>query len=296
MNQLAIALIYPFESEFMVRALVAAVILGFCAPLIGTFVVQRKLSLVGDGLGHVAAAGVGLALWLDFAPQWVALIATVFAAIMIEWIFHLSKSTDTALAIIFYSGIAASITFAGKSANQGQLQQYLFGSLLSVTWLEIILLAAICLIASLAILLLSKVLLSIAIDESSAKIAGINTHIVHVILMCSVAFIVSVSMSITGLLLVSAVMVVPVMTSRLMNSGFYRAWISSALLGVFGTVLGLGLSRVMDLAPGGTIVLTHVGLFIFVSLIFSLLHQIRRSDREHDHVHPIDEPHTLPMR
>lgn len=139
MNQLAITLIYPFESEFMVRALVAAVILGFCAPLIGTFVVQRKLSLVGDGLGHVAAAGVGLALWLDFAPQWVALIATVFAAIMIEWIFHLSKSTDTALAIIFYSGIAASITFAGKSANQGQLQQYLFGSLLSVTWLEIIL-------------------------------------------------------------------------------------------------------------------------------------------------------------
>jgi zinc transport system permease protein len=296
MNQIAVSFIYPFESEFMIRALVASLILGFCAPLIGTFVVQRKLSLVGDGLGHVAAAGVGLALWLEFTPQWVALIATVLAAIFIEWIFHLSKSADTALAIIFYSGIAASITFAGKSSNQGQLQQYLFGSILSVTWSEIALLAMICFAASFAIFLLSKILLSIAIDESSAKIAGINTHVVHVVLMCSVAFIVSVSISITGLLLVSAVMVVPVMTSRLMNSGFYKAWIYSALIGAFGSVLGLGISRVLDLAPGGTIVLTHIVLFIFASLVFSLLRRFHRNDRGHVHVHPIDEPHTLPTQ
>ncbi len=281
----AVELIYPFDSEFMVRALVAALILGFCAPFIGTFVVQRNLSLVGDGLGHVAAAGVGLALWLDFAPQWVAIIATIFAAILIEFIFHFSKSADTALAIIFYSGIAASITFAGQSSNQGQLQQYLFGSLLSITWAEIYVLAAICLIASLAIFLLSKILLSVAIDASSAKIAGINTHAVHVVLMCSVALIVSVSMSITGLLLVSAVMVVPVMTSKLLNKSFYKAWGFAGLFGAFGSVLGLGISRILNLAPGGTIVLTHIGLFILATLLFVL----RRWIRQHDHTHPIDE-------
>lgn len=287
------AFIYPFESDFMIRALVAGVILGFCAPLVGTFVVQRKLSLVGDGLGHVAAAGVGLALWLDFAPQWVAIISTLIAAVVIEWIFHFSKSSDTALAVIFYSGIAASITFAGKSSNQGQLQQYLFGSLLSVSWAEIQVLAAICFGVSLVILLLSKILLSISIDESSAKIAGINTHIIHIILMCSVALVVSISMSITGLLLVSAIMVVPVMSARLLANSFYTAWLFSGIIGILGTIFGLTFSRILDIAPGGTIVLTHV--FIFALISFSIFIRRRVLGFQRDHVHPTDEPHTLPM-
>lgn len=259
----AIVLFYPFDTEFMVRALFAAVVLGACAPLVGTFVVQRRLSLVGDGLGHVAAAGVGIALWLDFAPQGVAIVSTLIAAIAIEWIFHASKSSDTALAIIFYSGIAASITFAGRSSKQAQLQQYLFGSLLSVTWRDVAVLASVCALTSLVIIFFSRLLLSISIDESSAKIAGINTHILHVTLMCAVALIVSMSMSITGLLLISAVMVVPVMTARNLAHTFFRAWITASIVGVAGSIIGLSFARFFDLAPGGTIVLTHVGLFIF---------------------------------
>lgn len=279
----AVVLFYPFDTEFMVRALIAAVILGGTAPLVGTFVVQRRLSLVGDGLGHVAAAGVGIALWLDFAPQGVAIASTLIAAIAIEWIFHASKSSDTALAIIFYSGIAASITFAGRSSKQAQLQQYLFGSLLSVTWQDIIILAIMCTLTSLTIICVSRLLLSISIDESSAKIAGINTHILHITLMCAVALIVSISMSITGLLLISAVMVVPVMTARNLAHTFFRAWIAASIVGIIGSVVGLSLARFFDLAPGGTIVLTHVGLFIISSLLVFIKHKNQSRFLVHKH-------------
>jgi zinc transport system permease protein len=267
-------LIYPFDSEFMIRALIAVAIIGLVAPMVGTFIVQRKLSLIGDGLGHVAAAGVGIALWLNFAPQGVAIVATIIAAIAIEWITQSSKSSDTALAIIFYSGIAASITFAGRSAKQSQLQSYLFGSVLSVTWDDIVLIGIVCTIVALVIFLSSKLLLAVAVDESSVAIAGVNIHVLRIILMCAVALIVSISMSITGLLLISAVMVIPVMTVRMGAQSFYRAWIFACVVGVVGSVAGLAMARMFDLAPGGTIVLTHVTLF----LIANLISHLRRGD------------------
>ncbi len=281
MNNLV--LFYPFDQAFMVRALIAGLVVGASAPLIGTFVVQRKLSLVGDGLGHVAAAGVGIALWLNAAPQPVAIVATLIAACAIEWIFHASKSADTALAIIFYSGIAASITFAGRSARQSELQQYLFGSLLTVTNSDLVLISCVCAVVSIVIILLWRLLLTIAIDESSARIANIPTHALHVILMCAVALIVSVSMTITGLLLISAIMVVPVMTSRLFSRNFVHAWINASIIGAAGSVIGLALSRILNVAPGGTIVLTHVGIFILTASALSIIHRTKKVSQSHTH-------------
>lgn len=283
---IGLVLFYPFDTEFMVRALIASAILGVTAPLIGTFVVQRRLSLVGDGLGHVAAAGVGLALWFNFAPQTVALIATICAAIAIEWIFKVSKSADTALALIFYSGIAASITFAGQSSGQAQLQSFLFGSILSINSHDIIVLIIVCSVVCLVVIAMSRVLLALAVDENSAHIAGINTFAVRVIFMTAVACVVTISMSITGLLLISAVMVVPVMSARALYGSFLHAWIAACCIGLMGTIAGLALSGIADLAPGGVIVLTHISLFLLISLGARLRH--------HDHVHPNDELHMQP--
>lgn len=131
-------------------------------------------------MGHVGAAGVGLALWLNFAPQLFAIIATVIAAIAIEWLFHSSKNSDTTLAIIFYSGIAASITFAGQSSRQSQLQQYLFGSLLGISKSDVITISIVCIFIALVILLLRKLLFAIAVDENSATIAGIKIHLCNI--------------------------------------------------------------------------------------------------------------------
>lgn len=262
---------YPFDSSFMIRALIAATAIGICAPLVGTFVVQRKLALIGDGLGHVAAAGVGIALWLDRTPQLVAIVLTVIAACVIEWVIKFVKNPDSALALIFYSGIAASITFAGRGSRQNELQQYLFGSLLSINEADVKTVLIVSLVISLIIILLSKVLLAIAIDESSAKISGVPTGLVRIILMICVALIVSVSMTITGLLLISAVMVIPVLSARLITKSFRSSWVLSMVIGVTGSVGGLALARIVDSAPGGTIVLAHVGIFILLSLWRSVL-------------------------
>lgn len=267
----SVVLFYPFDRTFMIYALITASVVGACAPLIGTFVVQKRLSLIGDGMGHVGAAGVGIALWLNFAPQLLAIIATVCAAVAIEWIFHASKNSDTALALIFYSGIAASITFAGQSSKQSQLQQYLFGSLLSISKGDVILITLTCLFIAIIILALRKLLFAVAIDEQSASIAGIKIHLLHIVLMICVALLVSISMTITGLLLISAVMVVPVMSSRSVSKTFTSAFYYSSVFGLFGSVIGLALARILDSPPGGTIVLCHIGIYCVVSLLRFLL-------------------------
>lgn len=270
-----ITFIYPFDRTFMVYALITACVVGACAPLIGTFVVQKRLSLIGDGMGHVGAAGVGLALWFNFAPQLIAIIATVLAAIAIEWIFHASKNSDTALALIFYSGIAASITFAGQSSRQSQLQQYLFGSLLGISKSDVITISIICLAIAIVILLLRRLLFAIAIDENSAQIAGIKVHLLHIFLMICVALLVSISMTITGLLLISAVMVVPVMSSRVISKTFTSTLFKASFFGFLGSVLGLAISRILDSPPGGTIVLTHIAIFITISILKQLASILR---------------------
>lgn len=277
-------LFYPFDRTFMVYALITACVVGACAPLIGTFVVQKRLSLIGDGMGHVGAAGVGIALWLNFAPQLIAIIATVIAAIAIEWIFHASKNSDTALALIFYSGIAASITFAGQSSRQSQLQQYLFGSLLSISKNDVIIITIVCLIIAAIILALRKLLFAIAIDEHSAGIAGIQVHLLHIILMVCVALLVSISMTITGLLLISAVMVVPVMSSRAVSKTFSATFFYGSVFGIIGSVLGLGSARILDSPPGGTIVLCHIGIYCLV-ILFKYLFGAHGLFRQNDALH-----------
>lgn len=280
------ALFYPFDHDFMVRALIACLVTGIAAPMVGTFIVQRNLSLIGDGLGHVAAAGVGIALWLNIAPRTVSLIATVLAACAIEWIFHASRNSDTALAIIFYSGIAASVTFAGRSSQQSQLQQYLFGSLLTVTRDDVVIITLVCIGVALAVFFLRRLFLAIAIDESSAHVAGVPIHVLHVMLTSAVALIVSASMTVTGVLLISAVMVVPVMSAHIWGRNFSHTWVLSTIIGGCGSVLGLALSRIVDTPAGGTIVLTHIAIFIVFTALSAFTHRMHKSSHiHHNHTH-----------
>ena len=129
-----IALPFPFELGFMQRALVACIAVGAFAPTIGVFLVQKRLSLIGDGIGHVAFAGVGAGLLAGFAPSWTALVFAVGGSLGIEW-FRARRSTsgDVALAILFYSGIALGVVLIslgdGLSAN---VLTYLFGQPLTV--------------------------------------------------------------------------------------------------------------------------------------------------------------------
>ena len=121
--------------DFMQRALLAAVLVGLVAPLVGVFLVQRRLSLIGDGMGHVALAGVAVGLLTNVAPVWTALVAAVLAAVAIELIRASGRTQgDVALAVIFYGGIAAGVVIISKSSQgtPANLTAYLFGAITTV--------------------------------------------------------------------------------------------------------------------------------------------------------------------
>ena len=125
---------WPFDRSYMQLALVAGVVVGATAPLIGVFLVQKGLSLMGDGIGHVAVAGIGASLLFGTSPTWTALVVAVAAALVIEFLRARGSATgDLALALVFYGGIAAGVVLASRSATNTNLQPYLFGSILTAT-------------------------------------------------------------------------------------------------------------------------------------------------------------------
>ena len=131
---------WPFDRDYMQLALVAGVVVGACAPLIGAFLVQKRMSLMGDGLGHVAFAGVAAGLLLEVWPIWTALIAAVGGAVLIEWLrTHGRASGDLALALCFYGGIALAVVLASRASAGSSVNvlPYLFGSILTVTWNDV---------------------------------------------------------------------------------------------------------------------------------------------------------------
>ncbi len=259
-----------FSYEFMQRALIAAVLTGLAAPVIGTYLVQRRLSLLGDGLGHVAVTGVALGLLTGTSPTWTAVGVAVLGAVVIEVIRERGHTNgDLALALLFYGGLAGGVLITGLAGQSGAtLQQYLFGSITSISVLDIwftIGLAA--LIIALGVGLLPQ-LFAVAQDQDFARVAGLNVRFYNLLVAVLAALTVTIAMRTVGLLLVSALMVVPVAASQQLAKSF-RATISGAVaVGAGAAAGGLMLSAYLSLeydlsvAPGPAIVLLALGCFV----------------------------------
>lgn len=253
----------PFDFAFMHRALITALLTGLMAPAIGTYIVQRRLSLLGDGLGHVAIAGVGLALMTNTAPLPVAIVVCIAGAMAVELLRQFGKATgDVGLAILFYGGLAAGVLMAG-AAGQGAaaLSQYLFGSLTTVTpgdvwWVAI--LSAVVLVAAIG---LAPQLFAVSTDEEYAKVLGLNTRAYNLLIVVLAAITVTVSMRTVGLLLVSALMVVPAAAASNLVRGFTAALFTAMGLGVLTAVGGTVGSFYLDAAPGAMIVVLAIVVF-----------------------------------
>jgi zinc transport system permease protein len=253
---------WPFDTTYMQLALIAGIVVGASAPLIGTFLVQKRLSLLGDGIGHVAVAGVGAALLLGTGPIWTALVAAVAAALAIEWLRARGRlAGDLALAIFFYGGIAAGVVLAGRSATNTNLQPYLFGSILTVTENDVYTVMALGGGIVAAIALTRRALLAVVLDEEAAQVAGIPVAALNALLAALTAVTVAAAMRVTGVLLVAALMVLPVATSRVLARSFRTTMLGAAVVGVVAVVLGLAAARQWALAAGGSIVLVTVALF-----------------------------------
>jgi zinc transport system permease protein len=263
---------YPFELSFMQRALIAGVAVGVFAPMIGTFAVQRGMSLIGDGIGHLAFAGVGAGLLAGAAgtwPVWGALGVAVAGSLALEWLrARGSASGDVALALFFYSGIAAGVVLAGLGGQLGAgVLVYLFGQPLTVDDSEIAVILGLGAGIVLVVLLLRRVLFAVVTDEEWSRIAGLPVGFVNALLAVLIAISVVAAMRIVGILLVAAMMVLPVASGQLLARSFRGTLWSSVVIGVTAVVLGLAASRIWGLAPSGTIVLVASASFTVVALV-----------------------------
>jgi len=265
----ALALPWPFDREYMQLALEAGLVIGVCAPLIGVFLVQQRLSLMGDGIGHLAFAGVAAGLLLEVWPLWTALLVAVVGALAIEWLrSHGRTTSDLALALWFYGGIAAGIVLASRAGNGGlAIVPYLFGSILTIDAADVrvIVLLGLGILATLA--LFGRALFAIVVDEESARVNGIPVRLGNSVLAVLTAVTVVAAMRVVGALLIAALMVLPVASGRILARSFRGTLTVSAAIGAVSVVLGLAAARRWALAPGGTIVLVAAGLFAVTNVV-----------------------------
>jgi zinc transport system permease protein len=260
------------EPEFMRLALGAGAIVGVLAPAVGFFLVQRRQSLVGDGIGHVAFAGVAAGILLDVSPVFTALVAAVLGGVAIELLRSRGGTAgDQALALVFYTGIALGVVLVSLAgALDVDLFQYLFGSILTVTRGDLVLIAVLGGVGLATIALFYRPFAALAVDEEGARVAGLPIGGLNVALATLAAVTVALSMRVVGILLVAALMVLPVSAATRVAWSMRSAFALSLAFGLASVLVGLTISYYADLPPGGTIVLVSAAGFL-AALVASVL-------------------------
>src|ERR1700709_46145 len=250
-------------SQLMLRALIAAAVTGLAAPTVGTYLVQRRLSLLGDGIGHICVTGVALGLVTGASPTLTAVIVAVLGALLIELIRTTGKATgDVALALLFYGGIAGGlllVSFAGNGAFA--LQQYLFGSITTISPSAVLVSVALALVVLVLSFALLPQLFSVANDEDDARTTCLSVRSYSVLISVLAAVTVSVAMRTVGLLLVSALMIIPVATAQQFARGFRVTMVGAMVAGTVAALTGVTISAFADVQPGATIVLVSLAGF-----------------------------------
>ncbi len=277
---------------FMRQALLAALLAGIAAPLVGTFLVQRRMSLIGDGMGHVALAGVAVGILTGQAPVLTALVAAVLAGVAIELIRASGRTSgDVALAVMFYGGIALGVVLIARStaSSPANLTAYLFGAILTTNSGDLVLLAGLTVVVLATTLTLRPRFFAVANDEEYARSAGMPVMAYNLVLAVLTAVTVVVSMRVVGLLLISALMIIPNATAQLLARSFGASVRWAVLVGVVSSVGGVVVSYWAETPSGGTIVLLAIAAFLAVSAAAGLGTRVRRAAHRraerHDHEH-----------
>lgn len=261
-----------FSYSFMIRAFIVGGIIACIAPMIGIFLVSKRYSLMADTLSHVSLAGIALGLLFNIYPVYMAVIVSVLAALCIEKLSSLRRLNGESVLALFLSGGLALATVIISLARgfTVDLFSYLFGSIATVSsedvYLTIILAAAV----SLVVVLLFKELFYVSFDEESARVSGVSTKYINYIFMILSAVTIALSIRVVGVLLISALMVIPVLTTSLVARSFKQTLLYSIGFSLFVVTTGLFLSYYLNLAAGGSIVLLAL-------VCFGILHLVSRS-------------------
>jgi zinc transport system permease protein len=253
------------DLEFMRLAFGAGIVVGLLAPAVGFFLVQRRLSLIGDGIGHVAFAGVAIGYLLDLPLVLTALIVSVIGALSIEALrSRRGAAGDQALALVFYTGIAAGVVLVSAAgALNVNLFAFLFGSILTVTHGDLVVIASLGAAALGTIALLYRALVAVVVDEEGARVAGMPVGTLNALTAALAAVTIAVSMRVVGILLIAALMVLPVVAAGRIAWSMRSTILLSMAIGLASVLAGITTAYYADLPPGGTTVLVAAAAVLF---------------------------------
>ena len=257
------------DSEFMRLAFAAGAVVGLLAPAVGFFLVQRNMSLIGDGIGHTAFAGVAAGYLLGVSPVLTALLAAVVGAVGIEWLRSRRRTAgDQALALLFYTGLAAGVVLASSAgALDVNLFAFLFGSILTVTREDLLVVAVLGVGGLATVALLYRALVGVVVDEEGARVAGVPVVALNVLVAGLAGLTIGLSMQIVGILLIAALMVLPAIASGRVAWSMRSSLVLAMAIGLASVFAGLTVAYYADLPPGGAIVLVAAGAFVTTSLV-----------------------------
>lgn len=265
------------DYDFMRRAIVAALFTGLTAPAIGTYLVQRKLALLGDGIGHVALTGVALGLLTGIAPLVTAVIVATAGAIVIELLRMYGRTSgDVALAMLFYGGIAGGVLLTNLAGGSAQsLNTYLFGSVTTVTPFDLWVVGILGVVVLTLTIGLAPQLFAVCQDEEHARVSGVPVRFYSILIAVLAAVTITVAMRTVGLLLVSALMVVPVATAQQLTRSFRTTFAVAMGLGLFAAVGGVLTSYETYTQTGPTIVIIALAMFALTTPLGSVIRSVR---------------------
>ncbi|MGN9809032.1 metal ABC transporter permease [Micromonospora sp. BQ11] len=282
-----------FQYPYMQRALIAALVIGLAAPALGIYLVQRRLALIGDGIGHVALTGVGAGLLLKQSPVLVAVIVASLGAITIELVRARGRTSgDLALALLFYGGIAGGVMLVGLSdSTSANLTAYLFGSLVTIRTADLVTIVVLGVVILVTMLALRPALFAVCHDEEYARVSGLPVRTLNLLLAVATAVTVTIAMQAVGVLLISALMVVPVAASQQVTRGFRSTMTAAMTLGLFAAASGVWVAATADTAPGASVVLMAIASFGVVAIAAAVWRALRR--RAVPAAAPAAEPHEV---
>jgi zinc transport system permease protein len=249
--------------SFMHRALISGVAIAILCSVIGLFLVLRRYSLFGDAIAHSSFGGIALGLMAGVYPLWTAYGVSLVSALIITKIKKkYDISGDAAIAVLLSSGIAIGLVIIGISGGFTiDIFSFLFGSILLVSVNETILILSLTGIILIVVLLLYRQLLYSTFNEEQAKVSGIPVEKINYLIVFMAGLTVVTSIQLVGVLLISALFVIPNVTAIMYGKGFKSTAILSISFSIFSVVIGILISYIFDITPAGTIVLLSIGLF-----------------------------------
>lgn len=259
------------QYSFMKYALISGLFVGVLCPIIGVFLVLKNLSLMADGIAHLSFGGIALGIVLGISPTYMVLLFAILGSLLVNYVMRKVRLYgDTAISMLISAGLAIGITVISLARGINvNINTYLFGSLLAIDRKELIGILLLGVPVIILILIFYRPLLYITFDEDSAKASGLPVEYLNTLLVVLSAVTIAIAIKVVGILLTSALIVIPVATGIQVSKSFKNTLLSSIIFGIVSVTLGIFLSYYLNVAPGGAIVLVSILIFLLSLTRFS---------------------------